>query len=64
DIAYNDATKRLIKNKKTVEQLAQKLLEKETLTGEEIREIIFGKKKTVKKVVENGKPRRAKTKKQ
>lgn len=48
DAAHNDATKHLTKNKKTVEKLANALLEHETLTGEEIREIVFGKKKTDK----------------
>jgi cell division protease FtsH len=52
DAAHNDATKHLTKNKKTVEKLANALLEHETLTGDEIREIVFGKKqKTTKKTV-------------
>ena len=52
DAAHNDATKHLVKNKKTVEKLADELLKRETLTGEEIREIVFGKqKKVAKKVV-------------
>ena len=55
DTAHADATKRINKNKKTVEKLATALLEHETLTGDEIREIVFGKtkkattKKTTKK---------------
>ena len=48
DAAHNDATKHLSKNKNTVEKLANALLERETLTGEEIREIVFGKKKPAK----------------
>ena len=48
DAAHNDATKHLSKNKKTVEKLANALLERETLTGEEIREIVLGKKKPAK----------------
>lgn len=44
--AHTDATKHLTKNKKTVEKLANELLSRETLTGEEIREIVFGNKKT------------------
>ncbi len=44
DAAHADATKHLTKNKKTVEKLANALLEHETLTGEEIHEIVFGKK--------------------
>ena len=48
DAAHNDATKHLSKNKKTVEKLANALLERETLTGEEIREIVFGKNKSAK----------------
>lgn len=55
DAAHMDATKHLTKNKKTVEKLANELLTRETLTGAEIREIVFGgetksdKKKTVRK---------------
>jgi cell division protease FtsH len=66
DAGYADAKKHLTRNKKTVEKLAEKLLEHETLTGEEIREIIFGKtaKKTEKKAVKNVKTRNTKTKKQ
>ena len=51
--AHTDATKHLTKNKKTVEKLANELLNRETLTGEEIREIVFGsktKKPTTKKL--------------
>ena len=44
DNAHKDAVNILTKNKKTVEKLANELLDKETLTGEEIREIVFGKK--------------------
>ena len=62
DAAHSDATKHLMKNKKTVEKLANALLERETLTGEEIREIVFGKQqKTTKKTV---KKNATKTKKQ
>ncbi|MBQ2844916.1 MAG: ATP-dependent zinc metalloprotease FtsH [Alphaproteobacteria bacterium] len=52
--AHTDATKHLTKNKKTVEKLANELLNRETLTGEEIRNIVFGnkeKKETPKKQV-------------
>ena len=46
--------KLLIKNKKTVEKLAEELLHRETLTGEEIMEIVSGKKKSgVKKTSKN-----------
>ena len=57
DNAYKDAKNLVSKNKATVDKLAKALLDKETLTGEEIREIVFGKnskktpKKTVKKIV-------------
>lgn len=44
DAAHRDATNLLSKNKKTVARLADELLARETLTGEEIHEIIFGKK--------------------
>ena len=64
DAAHNDATKLLTKNKKTVEKLANALLEHETLTGDEIREIVFGKKqKTAKKTVQKN-AKTTKTKKQ
>lgn len=61
DAAHMDATKHLTKNKKTVEKLANELLTRETLTGAEIRKIVFGgetksdKKKTVRK---NAKPKK------
>ena len=42
DTAHADATKHLTRNKKTVEKLANELLNRETLTGTEIREIVFG----------------------
>lgn len=45
DTAHADAKKLLTKNKKTVEKLANELLARETLTGDEIREIIYGKPK-------------------
>lgn len=44
DAAHDDAVKIITKNKKTVEKLANELLARETLTGDEIREIISGKK--------------------
>lgn len=49
DAAHKDATKLLTKNRKTVEKLANELLNRETLTGEEIREIVFGAKKSTPK---------------
>ncbi len=54
DDAYADAKKILTKNRTKMEKLANQLLERETLTGDEIREIVLGKskaipKKTVKK---------------
>jgi len=53
DAAHADAIKHLTKNKKTVEKLANELLSRETLTGEEIREIVFGTKKASKKSEKN-----------
>ena len=44
DSAHADATKLLSKNKKTVRKLAEELLARETLTGDEIKEIVSGKK--------------------
>ena len=49
DNAYKDAKNLVSKNKKIVEKLAEALLKKETLSGEEIREIVLGKKETNKK---------------
>lgn len=46
DKAHADAVKILTKNKKTVEKLADELLKRETLTGEEIKEIVLGGKKS------------------
>ncbi len=46
DAAHRDAVKLLTKNKKTVEKLADELLSRETLTGDEILEIIGMKKKS------------------
>ena len=49
DNAYKDAKNLVSKNKATVEKLAKALLDRETLSGEEIREIVLGKKETAKK---------------
>ncbi len=49
DNAHKDAKSILTKGKAVVDKLAQALLDKETLSGEEIKEIVFGKKATVKK---------------
>ncbi len=46
DAAHATATKLLRRNRATVEKLATELLARETLTGDEIREIINGKRKT------------------
>jgi len=52
DNAYKDAKNLVIKNKATVEKIAKSLLDKETLSGDEIRAIISGdKKKVLKKSV-------------
>ena len=45
DKAYADAVKMLRANKEIVKNLAEELLKRETLTGDEIKEIIKGKKK-------------------
>ena len=55
DAAHDDATKHLTKNKAKVAQLAEELLNRETLTGEEIREIVFGKTKAPVKKTANRK---------
>ena len=59
DAAYKDAIKILTKNKATVEKLANELLNRETLTGDEIMEIVSGKK-TAKKIAKPKKARVAK----
>ena len=61
DSAHADATKLLAKNKDTVRKLAEELLARETLTGDEIKAIVTGsgaakksgKKATTKKVKHN-----------
>ncbi len=50
DAAHNDAIKILKQNKTVVEKLANELLKRETLTGDEINEIISGKKTAKKRV--------------
>ena len=63
ETAYKDAKNLVSKNKATVDKLAKALLDKETLTGEEIREIVFGKKaqtKTKKSIVKKVKKSNAK----
>lgn len=49
DTAHKNAKSILTKGKATVDKLAKALLDKETLSGEEIKEIVFGKKATTKK---------------
>ncbi len=50
DSAYKDAKNLIMKNKNTVEKIAKALLDKETLTGDEIKEIVFDKKASKKTV--------------
>ncbi len=65
DAAHADATKHLSKNKKIVEKLANELLTRETLTGEEIREIIHGPaSKPIPKKTPRKRTNATKTKKQ
>jgi len=51
DIAYKDAKNLVSKNKNKVEKIANALLDKETLSADEIRAIIDDKKTTTKKSV-------------
>ncbi|MBR5903945.1 MAG: ATP-dependent zinc metalloprotease FtsH [Alphaproteobacteria bacterium] len=44
DVAHKDAKNLITKNKSVVDKLAKALLEKETLTADEIKEIVNGKK--------------------
>ena len=55
DNAHRDAVKILSQNKPIVEKLATELLARETLTGDEIREIIAGKKTLKKKTATKAK---------
>ena len=59
DAAYVEAVKILTRNKKTVEKLAKELLDRETLTGDEIMEIVSGKKTATKKAEKIAKPKKA-----
>ena len=61
--AHNDAVKIITNNKKIVEKLADELLKRETLTGDEIREIIGGNKDDKKPAKKTAKKPFAKTKK-
>lgn len=61
DAAHNDAIKILKQNKTTVEKLANELLKRETLTGDEIREIISGKKTAKKRATKPAQKSKRKT---
>ncbi|MBO7643064.1 MAG: ATP-dependent zinc metalloprotease FtsH [Alphaproteobacteria bacterium] len=63
NVAHNDAVKIITNNKKIVEKLADELLKRETLTGDEIREIIGVKKAEKKPVKKTTKKPTTKTKK-
>ena len=63
DAAHKDAKNILIKGKATVDKLAKALLDKETLSGEEIKEIVFGKKAEVKKPTAKPKSKKSNAKK-
>ena len=63
DTAHKDAKTILTKNKAKVEKLAKALLDKETLSGEEIKEIVFGKKAETKKTVAKTKSKKSNAKK-
>ena len=60
NVAYKDAKNLVSKNKSVVEKIANALLDKETLTGDEIREIVFGKNKKTTIVKANNKKAYAK----
>ena len=63
DTAHKDAKSILTKGKAVVDKLAKALLDKETLSGEEIKEIVFGKKATVKKTMAKPKSKKSNAKK-
>ena len=60
DAAHSDAKKILSHNRAIVEKLANELLVRETLTGDEIREIIGGKKAPTKRKTTTSKKRTTK----
>ena len=62
DDAHRDAVKILSGNRAVVEKLANELLKRETLTGDEIREIISGKKPVKKNKAKTPKPAKTKSK--
>lgn len=47
DILYRDTCKLLTKEQKKLELIANTLIEKETLTGDEVKELIYGKKQEI-----------------
>jgi len=49
DGAFTKGRGLIIKHRKKLDQLAEKLLEKETITGDEVLEVVFGKKFLIKK---------------
>ena len=63
DAAHTDAKKILSQNRAIVEKLANELLKRETLTGDEIREIIVGKKSSTKRTAKVAKQKRKVVKK-
>ena len=63
DVAHKDAKSILTKGKATVDKLAKALLDKETLSGEEIKEIVFGKKAEAKKPTAKPKAKKSNAKK-
>lgn len=63
DTAHKDAKSILTKGKATVDKLAKALLDKETLSGEEIKEIVFGKKATVRKTMAKPKSKKSNARK-
>ena len=57
DEGYEEAKRVLVEHKDDLEALAQGLLEFETLTGEEIKDLLAGKKPTRESVIEPATPR-------
>jgi len=63
DKAHKDAKSILTKSKATVDKLAKALLDKETLSGEEIKEIVFGDKVETKKTTLKSKVKKSNARK-
>ncbi len=63
DAAYKDATRLITKSRNTVKKLAEELLKRETLSGDEIAEIVLGKAAVKKTKSKKSAPKKSTAKK-